>query len=66
MSKIGNWLIELEQNGEVYYDEQQQRYIADRERPSTGRLPNEAGEPAGEHCGSAQTDAGGTKLLPLD
>ena len=41
MSKIGDWIIEQEQNGDIYYDEWKQRYVENRKRPTAGRLPDE-------------------------
>jgi len=35
MSKIGQWIIESEQEGRIYYDERVNRY-KDRECPATG------------------------------
>tara|TARA_Y100000114_G_C11486154_1_gene197709 strand:+ start:73 stop:486 length:414 start_codon:yes stop_codon:yes gene_type:complete len=66
MSKIGDWIIEQEQNGEIYYDEWKQRYVANRERPNAIRLQDEAGELAREHHGDACADERRTKFFPAN
>jgi ribosomal protein S6E (S10) len=66
MSKIGQWIIEQEQSGDIYYDEREQRYVKTRGCSDAIGLPNEAGVSAAEHNGDAQTNASGQKLLPHD
>ena len=66
MSKIGQWIIEQEESGEIYYDEWEQRYVKAGKCTDAIGLQDEAGVPTGQHNRDAQADASGAKLLPRD
>ncbi len=66
MAKINDLIIDLEQQGKIYYDEHRRQYYPNREGRATarGEAQNESGVPSEEHSGNDDFNGGWRQLFP--
>jgi len=65
MAKLKDFIIDLEQQGNIYYDNEQRRYYLNRKGRATSRCKakDESGIPSEEYSGGNGLDGGWRKLF---